>query len=885
MRILRAEISGFGHYRDRVFDFQAANQLIYGRNETGKSTLYQFILAVLFGFPSKGSKKKDYTPQNGAAYGGRLFLQIGPYDEVVVERFRNVRRAKAVVYIEGIEKEEQVLIDLLRPLTKATFCNVFTFQQEQLSQIDQLQEEELHASLISLGISGSQQLMDKICSYQKENQQLFKARARKLRLNQQISQWKALKKVIDEQEEQEFSVQQAYQQISAYDQSSKVLTEKLEDLQRIEKQLAQQKSHWSLYEEWQQLGSVESAQRSATEQEELQIFYHAYQNVTEEIRKKEEELARLEKGQESDRYFFYLDHENEIQQLLKMQTSLTRIQEQEKQLASEQGRLTDLFDQYEKTWGWTLYKQPQNLGEEVVQSVDQLEILEKQEEQKKAQVHWLIQHRQNVEQEIDQLEADSPGLLVHSRKPSVAEKACWFIAAITLVLGFFGQGVLRYAAWLIAAICLGYNLWQLTGKKPLEKNKLLWQEKLVQLDDYSAEVQKEEKYLAEIISQKQERLHFLQPILGTYKNLTYWREMCADYQKDQQNFAQTIQQQQSLQEEQRLMEEKRKKLAENFAFLSDWLPLANKNIEEKYVLTEKFAQEMQAVKLTRLQQPATLLAQQLKQSKQDRSELFEQYAALLAEFGIEQVSEIPVWFKHWEKLQRQLERKKELQVMLEPVFPQAISAAEWDEQMKENQKQQQQLQMKLRQTTEEKQRLQLEVEYLQKNGRLDELYQEESRMRSEIQTTALQWSTNQLLIQFLNDLATDLSEQQLPQLLDRASYYFALLTQKRYQKIELAAGVLQVKTETESFSIYDLSTGTKDQLIMALRFGYLYMQRKRQLAPIIIDDGWLHYDSRRKQTLAELLAEFSQYYQLICLSSDKEMVSYYQKLDQRVENI
>ncbi|GMA53197.1 hypothetical protein GCM10025857_45540 [Alicyclobacillus contaminans] len=155
-------------------------------------------------------------------------------------------------------------------------------------------------------------------------------------------------------------------------------------------------------------------------------------------------------------------------------------------------------------------------------------------------------------------------------------------------------------------------------------------------------------------------------------------------------------------------------------------------------------------------------------------------------------------------------------------------------------------------------------------------------MLSEIHETALKWSTNQMLIAFLSDLATELSEQQLPQLLKQTTRYFALLTDQRYQKVTLDGGVIHVSSQEEDFAIYELSTGTKDQLIMAIRFAYLFMQKERSVSPVIIDDGWLHYDSKRKENLAKLLSDFGENYQVICLSSDKEMASYYQKFNQSV---
>ena len=39
MRILRIEIAAFGKWRQKTFDFISGNQLIYGENEAGKSTI------------------------------------------------------------------------------------------------------------------------------------------------------------------------------------------------------------------------------------------------------------------------------------------------------------------------------------------------------------------------------------------------------------------------------------------------------------------------------------------------------------------------------------------------------------------------------------------------------------------------------------------------------------------------------------------------------------------------------------------------------------------------------------------------------------------------------------------------------------------------------
>lgn len=53
MKIKRLEISGFGRWSQEAFDLSDGLQVIFGQNESGKTTLRAFIVGVLFGFPTK----------------------------------------------------------------------------------------------------------------------------------------------------------------------------------------------------------------------------------------------------------------------------------------------------------------------------------------------------------------------------------------------------------------------------------------------------------------------------------------------------------------------------------------------------------------------------------------------------------------------------------------------------------------------------------------------------------------------------------------------------------------------------------------------------------------------------------------------------------------
>ena len=98
MWIKKAEITSFGKWRQQTFLFEAKNQLVYGLNEAGKSTLYQFIQAVLFGFPTKRKKGQDYTPNDGSGFGGRLLIIHPTYGAVTIERYKARIKGRRTFY-------------------------------------------------------------------------------------------------------------------------------------------------------------------------------------------------------------------------------------------------------------------------------------------------------------------------------------------------------------------------------------------------------------------------------------------------------------------------------------------------------------------------------------------------------------------------------------------------------------------------------------------------------------------------------------------------------------------------------------------------------------------------------------------------------------------
>ena len=98
-------------------------------------------------------------------------------------------------------------------------------------------------------------------------------------------------------------MQQAYQKLAYYETQAQTSNRQAQILQQRSQLLEQQQLHWPLYEEWCELENVKESVVSEEKTRKLQQFHQRYQQLSEEIQNKEAELAQLESGQTSERYF------------------------------------------------------------------------------------------------------------------------------------------------------------------------------------------------------------------------------------------------------------------------------------------------------------------------------------------------------------------------------------------------------------------------------------------------------------------------------------------------------------------------------------------------------------------------------------------------------
>lgn len=190
MQIKRIEIQNFGRFQNQTFNLQAGLQVIYGLNETGKTTLHRFISGVLFGFPK--ARDTQRADQND---GGVLILEFEG-QTYRVARYVN----KAIqLSVENLTSGEQALDPekqlqtLLKPLNKQLYQAIYSFNQDDLLKIYTLDPTELNEVLRSVGYPGTDEWLTNAKKLQRQaSQQFGKTKTSKRPLNQALRQLREL---------------------------------------------------------------------------------------------------------------------------------------------------------------------------------------------------------------------------------------------------------------------------------------------------------------------------------------------------------------------------------------------------------------------------------------------------------------------------------------------------------------------------------------------------------------------------------------------------------------------------------------------------------------------------------------------------------------------
>jgi uncharacterized protein YhaN len=139
------------------------------------------------------------------------------------------------------------------------------------------------------------------------------------------------------------------------------------------------------------------------------------------------------------------------------------------------------------------------------------------------------------------------------------------------------------------------------------------------------------------------------------------------------------------------------------------------------------------------------------------------------------------------------------------------------------------------------------------------------------------WSSWKIALNILEHVKVKYEKEKQPEVIKHSSNYFNKITGGRYKRIRVSPDekdVVVYDAKEASKKIGQLSRGTKEQLLITLRLGFIdeYEQHVESL-PIIVDEVLVNCDPYRARQTAKILQEFGRERQVLiftCQSTTKD---------------
>ncbi|EAC2629656.1 ATP-binding protein [Listeria monocytogenes] len=906
MRITSIDIIGYGKWSDAHFNNIANFQVFYGENEAGKSTIMAFIHSILFGFPTKQQSIPRMEPKNGGPYGGRLTLEDTPLGKVIIERLKGKATGDVRIYYgDGQTAGEEKLPEIIGEIDRNTYEAIFSFDIHGLQNIHQWKKKEFERYLLATGTTGSDALLKGAEALQKKLDSLYKPSGRNPLINQQLKKVKEAQQAFQNAKKQNAQYEEL---INEKEQAIVRQTElqKEKTTMRVELDaLATLADLWPLYQEWKALSNKASETTEATfppdgviRLEHLHLREKEWQNQLIQLEERQKNLISNNNYEHSA---FFAENEAEVTYLIETYAAFGEREIQLKNLKQE-----IKFQQVDT-------KQPLRIwSSELEQTM--IHLKEKEQSHKEQQhdiqlkLKFTNDSEEKLQKKIDQIESEmwdnktfqqAKEKMQDSPKTSKTKTMVSLgIFAVAFVLMIVFQAIWSVALVFVSALIVGYAFITTGKSSPTNNEQILafleqkkirqeWQQLLNEMDMVAsqiAELRAAENKLSENIYQHtMEIRHFFSDLGINSEPSSNWLYELSIYKKNsekRQLAMELISKLEPLVEKQEAYRTRLENLKlpieytdteEKITFLRQGLLYYRNHLTENAKLAEKLEQ----------------VTMQLDLVKQDLLLVKKEKADLLERANVSNEEDFRMAAMRVKEEQKWRERLVLIEAQLEPEKREALNQYENQATIKEKELQ---LEESLRQIELEQEQIHASlaaqnhaIDKLEEGGTFAVLMQEFYSEKSKLQQISTEWTETKLTLQMLQNTMQQLQEGKLPKTLKLASEYFNHLTSGNYRKVYLHDNRLQVESKDSiPFFPEELSQATKEQLYLAIRFALIDVIHKDFPLPIIIDDGFVHFDSSRMGQMMQLLQKRKSENQVIFFTCHQETRKYFSSEDIRV---
>lgn len=172
--------------------------------------------------------------------------------------------------------------------------------------------------------------------------------------------------------------------------------------------------------------------------------------------------------------------------------------------------------------------------------------------------------------------------------------------------------------------------------------------------------------------------------------------------------------------------------------------------------------------------------------------------------------------------------------------------------------------------------LQAEMTKIEEGGEYDEKRQQFEMKKTELRQHALEWGTYAVALHLLKKTKERFRHERLPNVIERANEYFSKMTKGAYKQLSVPVDGETFYVESSTgvrFTPKELSRGTQEQLYLSIRLALANAYPSHIHFPVILDDIFVHFDEERRRAALTVMKEYANDHQVLLFTCHKPIVA------------
>lgn len=161
------------------------------------------------------------------------------------------------------------------------------------------------------------------------------------------------------------------------------------------------------------------------------------------------------------------------------------------------------------------------------------------------------------------------------------------------------------------------------------------------------------------------------------------------------------------------------------------------------------------------------------------------------------------------------------------------------------------------------------------------LLAQKETLREDLRVLELDWIKYALAMTMIDKAKARFEEERQPQVMQDASKFFTSVTKNNYKEIRVLPEdktMVVLASDNTQMQTSELSTGTLEQMLLAVRIGITKEFNERNIAlPVVIDDALVNFDPDRQLSTANGFADLAKTNQILVFTCHPETVEVFQK--------